>query len=113
MAEAPSPDLTPRQIFALNNLVQEGFKIVMLERFPRHMAVEKKGFVALLDPAGGKLAVFGQIGYRMDEGIGMLVERPGGKAFVWHKKSVTATPRLLKSYARVKAELSAILDRYV
>jgi len=64
----------------------------------------------MLDPAGGKLSVFGQVGYRMGDGLGMLVERAGRKVFVWHSEAVKATPELLDAYERFKAELKAVLE---
>ncbi len=78
-------DLTPAQIAVLEKLLQAGFKFVTFERFARHLAVEKEGFVALRDPAEGKLKPFGQVGYRMGEGIG--IGSSEGKAFVWHQES--------------------------
>ncbi len=103
-------DLTPTQIAVLEKLLQAGFKFVTFERFARHLAVEKEGFVALLDPAEGKLKPFGQVGYRIGEGIGMLVERREGKAFVWHQESVAASPEVMAAYERFKAEVKALLE---
>jgi len=75
----------------------------------RYLGVEKSGFVALLDPSEGGLKMFGQSGYRMGRGIGMLVERGAGKAFVWKTESTAATPELLAEYERFKAELKELL----
>ncbi len=88
-------DLTSAQISTLEKLLRTGFKFVTLERYGRYLAVEKEGFIALLDPAEGKVRLFSQVGYRMGDGIGMLVERREGKAFVWHGKSAAASPQLL------------------
>jgi hypothetical protein len=49
------------------------------------------------------------VGYRVGSGIGVLVERVGGKAFVWKDQSVPATPELLTAYEKVKNELAALL----
>jgi hypothetical protein len=103
-------ELTSGQASRLETLLRAGFKFVSLEHVERYLGVEKDGFVALLDPSEGKLRVFGQIGYRIGEGMGMLVERAGGKAFVWHGQSVTATPELLSRYERFRAELNALLS---
>jgi hypothetical protein len=86
---------TPAQIAKLENLLRAGFKFVTIERVERYLGVEKEGFVALLDIAEGRLSIYGQVGYRMGEGIGMLIERPDGKAFVWKKESVQATSEML------------------
>lgn len=65
--------------------------------------------MALLDPSAGGLRLFGQAGLRIGEGIGMLVERGEGKAFVWHGESVPATPELLETYHCFKTEIGGLL----
>ncbi len=81
-----------------------------LEHVERYLGVEKDNFVALLDPVEGRFKVYGQVGYRVGGGIGMLVERGAGKAFVWHTQSVPATPELLAAYAEFKTQLKALLE---
>jgi hypothetical protein len=110
MAETPSPELTPEQIAALQRLLKAGFEFVQLEHVVRYLPVEKNGFVALLDPSGARLGIFGQIGYRIGEGVGMLIESQDGKAFVWKNQSVEATPALLETYARFRGELEELLQ---
>jgi len=56
--------------------------LLTFEGYTRHLGVGKEGFVALLDPAAGEFKIFGEVGCRMGEGIGMLVGRAEGKAFV-------------------------------
>ena len=104
------PSLTPAQVTTLEVILRAGFRFLTLERYARYLAVEKGGFVALLDPSGGKLEVFSQAGYLMGDGIGMLVERPEGKAFIWHSQTVPATDDLLAAYEQFKAELSTLLS---
>ncbi len=111
--EMPEPtplDLTPNQIAVLQRLLNAGFHFASLEHVTRHVAVDRDGFVALLEPADDKLKIFGQVGYRIGDGIGMLVEQREGKAFIWKGRTVEATPELLAAYARVKAELRALLE---
>jgi len=103
-------DLTPAQVAVLERFLKAGFKFVTLEHVERYLAVEKEGFVALLDPSDGRLNLFGQAGYRMGRGIGMLVERGAGKAFVWKGESVPATPQLVAAYERFKAEVRGLLE---
>ncbi len=110
MPGAPSAELTPAQAAVLQKLLRTGFKLVTLERFARYPAAEKDGFIALLELTEGKVRVFGQVGYRMGEGIGVLVDRPQGKAFVWHAQAETASPDLIESYNRIKAELKDLLE---
>ncbi len=104
------PELTPAQVALLERLLRAGFRLVTLERFARYPAVEKDGMISLLDTSGGKIRIFGQVGYRMGEGIGVLVERGGGKVFVWHQQSVPASPELVASYDRVRGELNELLE---
>jgi len=103
-------DLVPGQIATLERFSRAGFKLVSLAHVERYLGLEKDGFVALLEPAEGKLRVFGQVGLRMGEGIGMLVERGAGKAFVWKKESVVATPTLLEGYEHFRNEVRALLE---
>ena len=103
-------DMTPAQVAALERFLKAGFKFVTLEHVERYLAVEKEGFVALLDPSDSRLNLFGQVGYRMERGIGMLIERGAGKAFVWKSQSVPATPQLVAAYERCKAEVRGLLE---
>jgi len=109
MPESQSFELTPAQIKTLQRLLASGFQFVPMERITRHVVVEKDGFIALLDPAEGKLKLFGQVGYRVGDGIGMLVEQGRQHSFVWKKQSIPATPVLLSACSRVKKELAEIL----
>ena len=106
----PPNELTPNQVRALESLLQAGFRFVTFERYARYLAVEREGFVALLDVSGGNVKLFGQLGYHVGEGIGMLVEGGQGKAFVCKGRSVTATPELLAGYERTKLDLHRLLD---
>ena|SRR5579863_1375047 len=109
MAEFQSPELTQGQIKVLEKLLEAGFQFASLEHITRHLVIEKSGFIALLDPTAGQLRIFGQMGYRMGEGIGMLIEQRAHPAFVWKKQAVEATPELLSAYARIKTELEELL----
>jgi hypothetical protein len=104
------PNLTPGQVKVLERLLRSDFRFLTIERYERYLAVEKNGFVALLDPAGGRFTLYSQIGYRIGEGIGMLVEGPSGKAFVWHQEAVPASSELLAAYERIRRELNDLLN---
>jgi len=106
----PDPNLNPSQVATLERFLRAGFTFVTLERYARYLGVEKDGFIALLDSSGGKLTVFSQVGYRMGDGIGMLVESGEGKAFVWKDCVIAATPELLVVYDRFKSELGELLS---
>lgn len=102
-------DLTPSQVERLERLLQSGFRFVTLERFGRLFGVERDGFIVLIDPSDGDLTPFSQAGYRIGDGVGMLVERGEGKAFVWHEQAVLATAELLESYQRFRADVEHAL----
>jgi hypothetical protein len=110
MVDPSSTGLTAVQISTLEKLFRAGFKLMTFERYARYLAVEKDSFVALLDPAGGRFTLFSQVGYRIADGIGMLVERQDGKAFVWHQDSVPASAELLDAYERFRSELDELLS---
>lgn len=110
MDEAPTSELTSGQIAVLQRLLQAGFEFVTLEHVVRYLPVEKNGFVALLDPSGGRLKLFGEVGYRIGDGVGMLVAKKEGKAFIWKGRAVRATEELLESYDLFKRELSELVQ---
>jgi hypothetical protein len=111
MLDAQPKELSPSQVAVLESLLQAGFRFVTFERYARYLAVEREGFVALLDAGGGKVKLFGQVGYHVGEGIAMLVESSQGKAFVWKGQSVPATRELLAAYERIKLDLRGLLHR--
>ena len=102
-------DLETSQVAILEKLVSAGFRFVTVERAERYLGVQREGFVALLEPVDGRIKLFGQAGYLMSTGIGMLVERREGKCFVWHDQSVPATPEMLAEYEKFKRELKEIV----
>jgi len=102
-------ELSPAQIATLERFLNSGFRFVTLERMERYLGIEKAGFIALLDPSEGKLVQFGQVGYLFPEGVGMLVERGEGKAFVWKSRAQPATPELLAGYERFRCEVQELL----
>ena len=109
MPENPPGSLTAAQAARVERLLHAGFHLVSLEQFARYPAVEKDGFIALLDLSGEGVRPFGSVGYRVSGGIAVLVERAGGKSFVWKQSSVQATPELLVAYTRVQSELAELL----
>jgi hypothetical protein len=103
-------ELSSAQIATLEKLAAAGFKFVTMPHVERYLAVEKEGFVALLEPVEERLRIFGQVGLHMGEGMGMLLEREGQQLFVWHEQTVAATPELLVRYDRFRAELRFLLE---
>ena len=109
MADATPSSLTAAQVACLERLLKAGFQFISFEQFARYPAVEKSGFVALLDISRGRVQQFGTVGYHLGSGVGVLIERESGKSFVWKKEAVPATPELLATYENVKRELSELL----
>jgi hypothetical protein len=103
------PSLTSAQVARLEGLLKAGFQFVTFEQFARYPGVEKAGFVALLDISDDRVRQFGSVGYHLGSGIGVLIERAGGKAFVWKNESAGATPELIETYESVKKELDELL----
>jgi len=107
--EISPPPLDATQVACLERLLKAGFQFVTFEQFARYPAVEKGGFVALLDLSGGKVRQFGSVGYRVGNGIGVLIERGRSQAFVWKNEAAEATPERLAFYEAVKKELIDLL----
>jgi len=107
--EVPPSALTAAQGACLERLLKAGFQFISFEQFARYPAVEKNGFVALLDISRGRVLRFGSVGYHLGAGVGVLLERSAGKVFVWKNESVPATPELLATYESVKRELDELL----
>jgi len=109
LPETPPPTLSPGQVTCLERLLQAGFQFITFEQFARYPAVEKQGCVALLDVSSGRVRQFGSMGYHLGGGIGVLIERGSGKAFVWKNETREATPELLATFESVRRELTELL----
>jgi hypothetical protein len=110
MPEATGPQVSPAQVAILERVLQAGYTFTRIGKFERYLGVEKNRFVALLDLAGDRVRMFGQVGYLIGDGIGVLVERQGKQRFVWHAEEVEATAELLAAYRAVKEELKKLLE---
>lgn len=110
MPEGSGPQVSPAQVAILERVLQAGYTFTRIGKFERYLGVEKDRFVALLDLAGDRVRMFGQVGYLLGEGIGILVERHGKMMFVWHAEEVEATAELLATYREVKEELKRLLE---
>jgi hypothetical protein len=107
------PELNPRQVTFLEKLLKAGFQFTTFEQYTRYPAVEKSGFVALLDLSRGTVTQFGSVGYHLGTGIGVLIESARGKGFVWKDKTEPATPELLAMYRSIRDELHDLLAENV
>lgn len=103
-------EFTSAQIRTLEKLLASGFQFATFEKYPRYLGVEREGFVALLEPAGGRLVQFGTAGYRFGGEIGVLLQRYDRYVFVCHQQEVEATGQMLQLYNQFKVDLAARLD---
>ena len=107
--EENAATIGPEHLKILERFQESGFEFVRYERFADYLAATKDGFVALLEPAADGWQVFGQPGYRFPDGIGMLVEDPRGKKFVFHQKMITADRMILERFQAFKRDLVDLL----
>src|SRR6266704_2024612 len=93
----------------LQKLYMAGFELETFERFPKAIGVVRDNCIAFLVPGPEGLQILGNIGWRMGESLGPLVERNGRKVFVHKQEMIEATPERISILERFKADLKAIL----
>ena len=87
-----------------------GFELQTFDRFPQAIGVLKDGYIAFLIPGGPEgLQILGNVGRRMGESLGPLVERGGRKVFVHKEEIIEATPEMISALDQFKAELKGLL----
>ena len=94
----------------LQRLYMAGFELQTFERFPQAIGVIKDGYIAFLIPGGPEgLQILGNVGRRMGESLGPLVERSGRQVFVHKEEIIEATPEMIDALTAFKAELKSHL----
>lgn len=93
----------------LQRLYMAGFELQTFDRFPKAIGVLRDNCLAFLVPGPDGLQVLGNVGWRMGESYGPLVERAGRNIFVHKEEILEATPERIAILERFKAELKAIL----
>jgi hypothetical protein len=93
----------------LQRLYVSGFDLQTFERFPKAIGVLRDNCLAFLVPGPDGLQILGNVGWRMGESLGPLVEREGRKAFVHKQESIEATPERVATLERFRNDLRAIL----
>ncbi len=86
-----------------------GFELQTFERFPKAIGVLRDEWIAFLVPGPDGLQILGNVGRRMGESLGPLVELGGRKLFLHKELAIEATDQLIEEYERVRADLRAIL----
>ena len=93
----------------LQRLYTAGFELQTFERFPQAIGVLRDNCIAFLVPGSNGLQILGNVGWRMGESLGPLVERNGHKVFVHKEETLEATPERIQMLEHFKQDLAAIL----
>lgn len=93
----------------LQRLYIAGFELETFDRFPKAIGVLRDSCIAFLVPGPDGLQILGNVGWRMGESLGPLVERSGRKLFIHKKEKLEATPERVARLERFRADLKAIL----
>lgn len=99
--------LTPEE--QLQCLYVAGFELQTFDRFPKAIGVLRDNCIAFLVPGSDGLQILGNVGWRMGESLGPLVERNGKKVFVHKQETLEATPERVETLERFRTDLKAIL----
>src|SRR3954449_1861559 len=93
----------------LQRLYIAGFDLQTFDRFPTAIGVLRNGCLAFLVPGADGLQILGNVGWRMGESLGPLVEREGRKVFVHKQELLEATPERIATLERFREDLKALL----
>ena len=94
----------------LQHLYAAGFELQTFDRFPKAIGVLRDNCIAFLVPGVDGLQILGNVGWRMGESLGPLVERKGRKVFIHKGEAVEATPERVEILRRFEADLKSILS---
>ncbi|HEY1527984.1 MAG TPA: hypothetical protein VGH51_17260 [Candidatus Angelobacter sp.] len=93
----------------LQRLYLAGFDLQTFDRFPKAVGVLRDNCIAFLIPGPEGLQILGNVGWRMGESLGPLVERGGRKVFVHKQEIAEATPERIAILERFRADLKTVL----
>jgi hypothetical protein len=95
----------------LQQIYLAGFELQTFDRFPKCVGVIRDHCIALLVPGTEGLQILGAPGWCMGEVMGVLVEREGRPVFQAKSEIIEATPEMLETLNRFRADLAKLLDR--
>ena len=95
----------------LQQLYVAGFDLQTFERFPKAIGVLRDGCIAFLVPGPDGLQILGNIGWRMGESLGPLVEREGRRVFVHKGEELDATEERIETLKRFESDLKSALGK--
>jgi hypothetical protein len=94
----------------LQRLYMAGFELQTFERFPQAIGVIKNSYMAFLIPGGPEgLQILGNVGRRMGESLGPLVERNDRQVFLHKQEIIEATSEMIAELTAFKSELKSLL----
>lgn len=93
----------------LQCLYVAGFDLQTFDRFPKAIGVLRDNCLAFLIPGPDGLQILGNVGWRMGESLGPLVERQGRKVFVHKQEILEATPERVATLEKFHSDLRTIL----
>lgn len=93
----------------LQRLYAAGFDLQTFDRFPKAIGVLRDNCIAFLVPGPDGLQILGNVGWRMGESLGPLVERGGKKVFVHKQEVLEATPERVAILERFRSDLRRLL----
>ena len=93
----------------LQQLYVAGFDLQTFDRFPKAVGVMRENCIAFLVPGPDGLQILGNVGWRMGESLGPLVERDGRKVFVHKGEILEATPERMETLERFRDDLRRVL----
>src|ERR1700739_3454634 len=94
----------------LQQLYLAGFDLQTFDLFPKAIGVLRDNCIAFLVPGPEGLQILGNVGWRMGESLGPLVEREGRKVFVHKQEILEATPERIATLEQFRSDLKAILS---
>jgi len=95
----------------LQQIYLAGFELQTFDRFPKCVGVIRDHCIALLVPGTEGLQILGSPGWRMGEVMAVLVEREGRPVFQAKSDIIEATPEMLETLKRFRADLAKLLDK--
>lgn len=94
----------------LQRLYVAGFELETFERFPKAIGVLRQGYIAFLVPGPDGLQILGNVGRRMGESLGPLVDRGGRKVFVHKQEELEATEEMIADLEQFRSDLRRLLQ---
>jgi len=95
----------------LQQIYLAGFELQTFDRFPKCVGVIRDHCIALLVPGTEGLQILGSPGWSMGEVMGVLVEKEGRPVFQAKSDVIEATPEMLETLKRFRADLAKLLDK--